>query len=68
MPARSEEKSDDSKDSFYEKSEEVFNHFCKYHTEVYYEILMHKWGKKILSSRQLGMRVYIRIVMIMVLE
>ena len=29
---------------------------------------MKKWGKSIYSNRQLGMRVYIRIVMIMVLR
>jgi len=28
---------------------------------------MQKWGERIYSNRQLGMRVYIRIVMIMVL-
>jgi len=33
--ASSEEKSDDSKDSFYEKSEEAFDHFRNYHTEIY---------------------------------
>jgi hypothetical protein len=35
---RSEKKSDDSKDSFYEKSEEAFDQFRKYHTEIYKEI------------------------------
>jgi hypothetical protein len=29
---------------------------------------MQKWGERIFSNLQLGMRVYIRIVMIMVLE
>jgi len=29
---------------------------------------MKKWEERILSNRQLGMKVYIRIVMIMVLE
>ena len=32
------------------------------------KILMQKWGERIFSNRQLGMRVYIRIVMIMGLE
>ena len=32
--APSEEKSDDSKDSFYEESEQVFDHFPKYHMKI----------------------------------
>ena len=32
--APSEEKSDDSKDSFYEELEQVFNHFPKYHMNI----------------------------------
>ena len=32
--ARSEEKSDDSKDSFYEELEQVFDHFPKYHMKI----------------------------------
>jgi len=30
----SKEKSDDSKDSFYEELEQVFNHFPKYHMKI----------------------------------
>ena len=30
-----EEKSDDSKDSFYEELEQVFDHFPKYHIKFY---------------------------------
>jgi hypothetical protein len=33
--ASSEEKTSDPKDSFYEKLEEAFDHFRKYHTEIY---------------------------------
>jgi hypothetical protein len=33
--APSEEKSDDSKGSFYEKLEQVFNNFLKYHIKFY---------------------------------
>ena len=33
--APSEEKSDDSKESFYEELEQVFDHFPKYHTKKY---------------------------------
>jgi len=32
--APSEEKSDDSKDSFYEELEQVFDHFPKYHMKI----------------------------------
>jgi hypothetical protein len=32
--APSEEKSDDSKDSFYEASEHIFYHFPKHHTKI----------------------------------
>jgi hypothetical protein len=66
--ASTEEKSDDSKDSFYEELEQVFDHFPKYHMKIVLEILMQNGGGRILSNRQSGMRVYIRIVMIMALE
>jgi hypothetical protein len=32
--APSEEKSDESKDGFYEELKQVFNHFCKYHMKI----------------------------------
>jgi hypothetical protein len=32
--APTEEKSDDSKDCFYEELEQVFDHFPKYHTKI----------------------------------
>jgi hypothetical protein len=34
VPAPSEEKSDDSKDSFYEVLEQVYNHFPAYHMKI----------------------------------
>ena len=34
MHAPSEEKSDDSKDSFYKELEQIFNHFPKYHMKI----------------------------------
>jgi len=52
----------------YRELRQVFNHFPKYHMKIPYEKFMQNWGERILSNRQLGMRVYIRIVMIMVLE
>jgi hypothetical protein len=34
LQARSEKKSDDSKECFCEELEQVFNHFCKYHMKI----------------------------------
>ena len=65
--APSEDKSDDSKDSFYEELEQVFDHFPRHHMKILLD-LNEKLGKENISSRQLGMRVYIRTVMIMELE
>jgi hypothetical protein len=41
---------------------------CAWEILFHYVILMQKWGERILSNRLLGMRVYIRIATIMVLE
>jgi hypothetical protein len=67
--APSEEKSDDSKEGFYENLEKIFfNHFPKYHMKILFGDFNAKVGEKIFSNQQSGMTVYIRIVMIMVLE
>ena len=66
--APSEEKSDDSKVSFYEELEQVSYHFPKYHMKILLGHFNAKVGRKIFSNQQLGMRVCIRIVMIMKLE
>jgi len=63
MHATSEEKSDESKDSFDEELEQVFDHFPKHHMKM----LSGDFNAKV-SNRQLGIKVYIRKVMIMVLE
>ena len=62
----SEDKSDDSKDNFYEELEQVFDHFPRYHMKILLGDFNSKEGERIFSNRQLGMRVYIRIVMIKV--
>ena len=62
MYASSEEKRNDSKDSFCEELEKGFDHFSKYRD------VMQRWGERIFSNRQFGMRVCIRLEMIMVLE
>ena len=66
--APSAEKGDDSKDSFYEELEQVFDHFPKYHMKIILGNFNEKVGNRIFSNQQLGMRVYIRTVMVMVLE
>ena len=66
--APSEDKTDDSKDSFYEELEQVFDHFPRYHMKILIGDFNEKWGERIFSNRQLGMRFYISIVMIMALE
>ena len=66
--APSKKKSDDSKGSFYEDLQQVFDHFPKYHMKTLLGDFNAKVGKRISSNLQLGTRVYIRIVMIMMLE
>jgi hypothetical protein len=66
--APTEEKSDDSKDSFYEELEHIFNHFPKYRMKILLGDFNTKLGGRILSNQQSEMRVYMRILMIMVLE
>ena len=45
-----------------------FFYFLKYHMKILLGNLMQKGTDRIFSNRQMGMRVYIRIKMIMVLE
>jgi hypothetical protein len=66
--APTEEKSDHSKDSFYEESEHVFDHFRKYHMKILLGDLNTNLGRQDNSNRQLRTRIYIWIVMIMVLR
>ena len=49
--APSEEKSDSSKDSFYEEFEQAFDHFPKYDMKILLGDLIPKWGERIFSSR-----------------
>jgi len=66
--APSEEKSDESKDSFCEELEQVFDHFPKYHMKMLPGDFNAKVGDRIFSSQQLDRRVSIRIVMMMGLD
>ena len=63
-----EEKCDDSKDRFYEELGQVFGHFAKYHMKILLGYFNVKVAREKFSNRQMGMRVYIRIVMKVVLE
>jgi len=42
----SEEKSDDSKDSFYEDLKQVFDHFPKYNTKILFGDFKEKVGRE----------------------
>jgi hypothetical protein len=65
--APTDEKTDDSKDSFNEKLEQVFLHFPKYYMNILLGDLKAKLVREdIFKNRHLGMRVYIRIIMIKV--
>jgi len=64
----SDEKNGDSRDSFYEDLEQVFKNFPTYHTKMLLGYLNAKLGREIIFIPTLGMRVYIRIVMILVLK
>jgi len=61
-------KNDDSKGSYYEELEQVFDHFLKFHMKILLGDLMQKWGQKIFLHRHLEMRVYNRTVITTVLE
>ena len=48
--APSEEKSDDSKDTFYEELEQVFHHIPKYHTKILLGDFNAKEGRENISK------------------
>ena len=52
--APSEEKSDDSKDSFYEELEQVFHHFPKYHMKVILGDFNEKVGRENIFKPTIG--------------
>ena len=66
--APSEEKSEESKESFCEELEQVFDHFPKYHMKILLGDFNAKVGRRVFSNQQLDRRVSIRIVMIMELD
>jgi len=52
--APSEEKSDDSKDSFYKELEKVFDHFPKYHMKILLGDFNTKVGKENILKPTIG--------------
>jgi len=66
--APSPEKSEESKHSFYEELEQVFDHFPKYHMKILLGDFNAKVGDRLFSSQQLDRRVSIIIVMIIELD
>ena len=52
--APSEEKSDESKDSFYEELKQVFDHFLKYHTKILLGDLNAKVGRENIFKQTTG--------------
>ena len=68
LHASCKQKSDGSKESFYDELGQVFVHFPKYHMKILLRDFSAKMGERTFSNQQLRMRVYIRIVMIIMLE
>jgi hypothetical protein len=64
----SEEKSDDSSDSFYEELEQDFDHFPKYNMKIILRDFNVKFGGENILKPTIANGNYIRIVMIRVLE
>jgi len=64
----SEEKSDDSKESFYGELEHVFYNFPKYHMKILFGDFNAKVGRENLFKTTIGNEIHIWLVMIMALE
>ena len=60
--------SEESKDSFYEELDQVFDHFPKYYMKILLGDFNAKVGERLFSNQQLDRRVSIRIVMTMELD
>jgi hypothetical protein len=63
-----EEKNDDVKDSFYEELDCIFNKFPKYHVKILLRDFNAKVNREDILNGQLGMKVYMKLIMIMELE
>jgi hypothetical protein len=56
------------KDSFHEELERIFDKFLKYHMKILLGDFNAKVGRQDILNRQLGMKVYPKLVMMMELE
>jgi hypothetical protein len=63
-----EDKTDDVKDSLYKELERVFDKFPKHHTKVLLGDFSTKVGREDILNRQLGMKVFTKLVMITELD
>jgi len=68
LHAPSEKKSEESKDSFYEELEQVFDHFPKYQMKILLGYFNAKVGGEKIFKPTIGNESYISIVTIMVSE
>jgi exonuclease III len=66
--APTEDKTNDEKDSFYKELERVFNKFPKYHTEILLGDFKSKVGKDPIFKLTIGIKLYIKLIMIMELD
>jgi hypothetical protein len=66
--APTEDKIDDVEDSFYSELEHDFNKFPKYKKKILLRGFTAEVGMKTFLNRQLGMKVYTKVVMIIELE
>jgi predicted TIM-barrel fold metal-dependent hydrolase len=60
-----QQKTDNMKGSFYEELERVFDKFPKYHMKILLGHFNAKVGREDILNRQLKMKVYIKLVVIM---
>jgi hypothetical protein len=63
--APTEDKDDDIKDIFYEELEQVFDQFPRYHMKILMGHINAKIGREDILKPIIGMRVYVKPVMIM---
>jgi hypothetical protein len=63
-----EGKTYDMKNSLYEELDRVFDKFPKHHLNILLGISMKDWIGKIFSIQQFGMRVHMKLIMLIELE
>jgi exonuclease III len=62
------DKTDDVKDSFFEELERVFDKFLKYHMKILLGDFNTRVGREDFLNRQLGMKLYTKLVIIVELD